>query len=554
MKATFKPLSLAVAVATASAGYAGIVNAQVLADNEGLGDLAIVPYYTVQSGWSTGISVINSSDATQVVKVRMRRAVDSMDALDFNVVMSPQDVWTGYLEKASDGVTIRFFTNDTSCVVPDFTAANYFEMPNIYRVGAEEGYMEIMAMGSPINESQPIAIAAKHVDGVPRDCDRVRDNFFRGTTPNDYYLSTADALNSPDRTRTRGVINSALTWQYAVSEEGAVLSDTPTPSSYTDADNVLKVSYFIKDDNSGTEFGSDAVHIADFMDGASITNQRVGINEGDLQGFDHPDLNGGAPTSVLLGVEGAAAVGSYEAVREALGAQSVINDWSANQSDLFTVDTDWVITTPGQYLMTNAAAYIDALEGADEDEVADGNLDGCQSGNLPSITNNGEEGDPDEVNPYNPVTGANCDFRDIPLTVRAEVYDREELGIVAEEDDLVISPTPPGETPVVNFNREVNVVSWGIESVLDSDKNIIVPVPEGGEAGWARVSVTASSKQQGICEFTNYGVLPLPVDCEATSTPVPLIGFVAWQRNFGANPDANYGRVIEHSFSSEVVE
>ena len=125
MKATFKPLGLAIAVATASAGYAGIVNAQTLADNSGLGNLGIVPYYTVNSGYTTGVSVINTSASTQVVKVRLRRAVDSMDALDFNVVLSPFDVWTGYVQQepfnGEEFNEIRFYSNDKSCVVPDFT-------------------------------------------------------------------------------------------------------------------------------------------------------------------------------------------------------------------------------------------------------------------------------------------------------------------------------------------------------------------------------------------------------------------------------------------------
>src|SRR6188768_1145447 len=101
MKVPFKSLSLAAAVTAASIGSAGAF-AQSLADNEGLGDLAIVPYYTVEAAWSTGVDVINTSAQTQVVKIRLRRAVDSMDALDFNVVLSPNDVWTGYLEKAPD--------------------------------------------------------------------------------------------------------------------------------------------------------------------------------------------------------------------------------------------------------------------------------------------------------------------------------------------------------------------------------------------------------------------------------------------------------------------
>jgi hypothetical protein len=549
MKATFKPLSLAVAVATASAGYAGITNAQDLAGNTGLGDLAIVPYYSVNNDTNTGIIVINTSTNTQVVKVRMRRALDSMDALDFNVVLSPNDVWTGYLtEEAFDGsefADIRFVTNDASCVVPDFTVANsngrggYFTMPEIYREGAESGYIEIMAMGQPADEAQPIAVDALHATsgatkGIPADCDRVRDNFFRGTTANDYYVSTAAALAAPV-TRNRGVINSALTWQRTTDTATAA----PLPNSYVDSDNVLKVSYFLKDGDTGIEFGNDAVHIEDFMLGASITNQRVGINEGDLQGFDHPDLDGGAPTSNLIdggaGADGdIAPTGAYAFLREALGAAFVINDWSKNTSEdgtAFTVDTDWVITTPGQYLMTNQGGFIDSLE--------EGGAP-CLASLTPGIDN------------YDPVTGANCDFRDIPLTVSAQAWDREEFERDVPEDDLVVSPTPPIPPNVPGtFQQEVNVIQWGNEPVLYDEVSVEGVVPVGAESGWARVAVTATTaKTQAICTYTDYGVLPLPMTCSSVDIgPIPLVGFVAWQRNFGATPDRNYGRIVEHSFN-----
>ena len=62
-----------------------------------LGDLAIVPYYTVQDGWVTGVHIINSSEYTQVVKLRLRRATDSADVMDINLVMSPKDEWVGSL-------------------------------------------------------------------------------------------------------------------------------------------------------------------------------------------------------------------------------------------------------------------------------------------------------------------------------------------------------------------------------------------------------------------------------------------------------------------------
>ena len=83
MKANFKPMGIAAAVATAAVAYAGVANAQYAAESNNvsrsignLGDLAIVPYYTVQDDWVTGVHIINSSDSTQVVKLRLRRAGD----------------------------------------------------------------------------------------------------------------------------------------------------------------------------------------------------------------------------------------------------------------------------------------------------------------------------------------------------------------------------------------------------------------------------------------------------------------------------------------------
>ncbi len=97
MKANFKRLGLAAAVSAAAAGYTGAVNAQASIDSGNLGDAAIVPYYTVEGSWVTGLHITNVSDRTQVVKLRLRRASDSMDALDFNLIMSPRDVWTGFI-------------------------------------------------------------------------------------------------------------------------------------------------------------------------------------------------------------------------------------------------------------------------------------------------------------------------------------------------------------------------------------------------------------------------------------------------------------------------
>lgn len=535
MKVPFKTLSLAVAVATATAGSSLAISQPTafLAGNSLLGDMAIVPYYTVRAGWSTGISIINSSASTQVVKVRFRRGSDSMDAMDFNIVLSPFDHFGGYIALEGDDAdgAIRFYSGDNSCTVP---AVSVLQMPGIYREGADEGYIEIISMAQPYDEEEPIAVAAKHTAaGVPLDCARVQDNFLKGNNASDYGNSSS-ILASGTKT---GVIDSTRTKQWT-----SAAGTKSVLNTYVDSENALKVSWFIKSDDSGSEIGGAAVHLENFMDGPSMTNQASGggINAGDLQGFDYPDLNGGAPTSILLGEDfgdtDPAGRGVYEAVRYALGADSLINDWSGAETDLFSVNTDWVVTVPGQYLMTNLSAWIDSLE-------VDG--DPCLTGEY-DVSHETDEDDDDY--------GAHCDFRDIPLTVSAVAYDREEDEIDVDPGDIVVSPQEPDEIDPVSFEREVNVVQWGSTPVLGSARNVIIETPWA--AGWANISVEANDTpsdgiveetvDQAICDFTDYG-LPLPVSCETTKSPIPLVGFAAWERNFGANPDANYGRAVDHS-------
>ncbi len=516
MNTNFKPLGIAAAVAVASAGYAGVVNAQAtgaLAAETKLGDLAIVPYYTVQEGYATGVNVINSSNRTQALKIRLRRAEDSMDALDFNVVLSPNDMYTGFV--AASGDDIKFISNDNSCTAPAYPAGG-FVMPSIYREGAETGYIEILSMGSPVAETSAVAVAAKHdATGVPADCTGVRDNFFKGGVS----------------ATTRGVVNSALTVQRALQADG---SRVPTDNVWEEAVNSLKVSYFIKSDETGVEFGDNAVHVENYFDGPAMTNQQLGVFDGDLCGFDHPDLNGGSPDPTCVAGPGAT-VGLYDSLRTVLGAQTLINDWSANSSGDFTVDTDWVVTIPGQYLMVDLPFFQVGL---------DTGIDVCTRGGTVIDGN----------------TIPACDFRDIPMTASFTVYDREEQGIIVEEGDLVVSPQPPSEIPVDVLDKEVNVLQWGTAPVLNAPAFIEVPKPDGARFGWTSLAAT-SSPDTRVCEYVPGTVNPIgavfgydipAMACTPVTSPAPMIGFVAWQRAFADLPAANYGRIVRHSRTQSV--
>ncbi|MFT5709809.1 MAG: hypothetical protein ACI8QT_000496 [Halioglobus sp.] len=501
MNANFKQLGLAAAVAAASAGYAGVVNSAAEIAGNQLGDMAVVPYYTVQGDFVTGVHVINTSDYTQVVKLRLRRATDSMDALDFNLIMSPKDEWTGFLKNDTDGGQITFNSADTTCTVPELIN-NQAPMPPIYNLAAETGYIEVIGMGAA-DPNQPIYSDSLHVAGVPVSCDRVRENFL------------ADGVAGTST----GVINSTSSVQ--TNAKDALVTNT-----YMDASDSLKVSFFVRDGTAGVEFGSNATHFSGFMANPSITNQERGIFSGDLQGFDYPDLNGGAPLSVLTGVPNAATRGKFNEIRASIGGSNLSNDWSNASSDAgFTVGTDWVVTAPGQYTMLDLTDFIPNAIGVEEGFC------------TPKTATE---------------AAVACDFRDIPLTASFVVYDREENEIVVDPGELVFSPTIPGLVPDVTLDKEVNVVQWADESVLDAPTTIVVPVPEGAVNGWASLTVAPTSAHaQSVCDFAPDPNSPGDVitACTPAIGGVPLVGFVAWQRSFSANPDANYGRIIDHSYT-----
>ncbi|WP_027949665.1 hypothetical protein [Haliea salexigens] len=521
MNAKFKPLGLVAAVAAATAGYNGVANAQLeLAASSDLGNLALIPYYTVRDGNVTGVHLTNTSDSTQVVKVRLRRGTDSMDALDFNLILSPKDVWTGFL--AAEGENVVFNTTDSSCTAPA-TVNGKFTMPGIYRADADEGYIEIIGMGQPLTETAPIAVSAKHgAEGVPASCTFVRDNFFANGSPG----------------TTRGVVDGATSVQRVpVGTEGAT---TLALNEYEAPDNALKVSYFVRDAGSGREFGNSATHIANFLVEPSITNQQFGLFSGDLLGFDYPDLNGGTGAGIDRD--------RFKELRAVLGGASVINDWSAN-ADL-NVGTDWVITFPGQYTMLDLPHYFASLLTAGEADPDD--RIPCNAG-LPL---------PDGV--FAGLTGA-CDHRDIPAVATFDVYDREEQQRSQPDGELVVSPALPGQVVQTLLPFEVNVVQWGAEPVLGSENSdIVVAVPDS-PFGWAELNVTSSnSKVQAVCEASaesaNFNIgegfdaivgAVTAYGCNSTDVnadEIPKIGFVAWERSFPANPDSNYGRIVEHSY------
>uniref|UniRef100_A0A7S3H3V9 Uncharacterized protein n=1 Tax=Spumella elongata TaxID=89044 RepID=A0A7S3H3V9_9STRA len=71
----------------------------------GVGHALLVPYFNAQNGNMTVLHVTNTDQTNgKAVKVRFRGAANSDDILDFQVFLSPGDVWTAAVTAGADGV------------------------------------------------------------------------------------------------------------------------------------------------------------------------------------------------------------------------------------------------------------------------------------------------------------------------------------------------------------------------------------------------------------------------------------------------------------------
>jgi hypothetical protein len=197
--------SLTTAVVAGIAGTVGIAKlaSAVNLNPDGLGQVLIYPYYTVNSNGAgenlqTLFSVVNTTDQGKAVKVRFVEGYNSREVRDFHVYLSPFDVWTAALFKLPDQEQANLVTNDESCTAPDIKGATgnglgqlpdgrtYLPFTNARYAGAfedggptglartREGHFEIIEMGVVTDVDRGSLSAITHgADGIPTDCQQV---------------------------------------------------------------------------------------------------------------------------------------------------------------------------------------------------------------------------------------------------------------------------------------------------------------------------------------------------------------------------------------------
>jgi len=175
-------LALSITAAVAALGFAGGAQAMsgVVAgspagtslrlNGDGVGHMLLVPYFSAQNANATLINLVNVDMTNgKAVKVRFRGAANSDDVFDFQVFLSPGDVWTASVSKGADG-RATLTTSDASCTKPAKSVLN--STPFITARldgtltadqkanGTREGYVEIFNMA----DIPPTGVAAGSFD------------------------------------------------------------------------------------------------------------------------------------------------------------------------------------------------------------------------------------------------------------------------------------------------------------------------------------------------------------------------------------------------------
>lgn len=173
------------------AGFASLANAVDL-NPDGLGQVLLYPYYTVEKGQQTYLSVVNTSSRGKAVKVRFLEGYNSREVLDFNLWLSRYDVWTATIFALEDigleseGAAI--LTRDRSCTSPAFSegdgtvgGAPYVSFRSYAYAGdsgpqgiarTREGHFEIIEMATLTGSTEGAITHGS--SGAPGGCGTVR--------------------------------------------------------------------------------------------------------------------------------------------------------------------------------------------------------------------------------------------------------------------------------------------------------------------------------------------------------------------------------------------
>ena len=527
----FKKTKLAAALTASMIGTLGVMSSAqaVNISDDQEGQVLIFPYYNVNNGFQTAINLINTTNLYKAVKVRFRESKNSNDVLDFNVYMSPNDMWTATVRLNAATGKANVITSDETCTYPAKSllqaGVDFIDgYDSVSVADVREGYIEVIEMGviadgagPAIDGVQEAEIDATGVangvvnvvagdrsivaglthdsNGVPADCSVVADawgasagstiinGFARGVMAGGVGVNATNALPYAD------IQNAGLVAPTGGLMGNSILLDTNTGAAFVAEPATVEAyasvpQHYRSDDTTNyllPSLASGDVQVADVPTDTGVpvagcvafnklmTPVAFGLTFADWGSFD-TDL---APNASIASGQ------NPFPMAYALSANSVINQFLVDPA--FSASTDWVITNP----MKKHGIWADKILVSDTD-TTDAVVFPASIGLVAySATGNST---------YTAV--ANFTGGDIQYTMTD--YDREEQIFVPTPGSPGFSPVFGTTTPIFRLPNEVNILAFLNEfgtnqPVLGTDPaNILTHTLQGGiVSGWAQMNFDA---------------------------------------------------------------
>ena len=556
-----KSVYAAVLASLGTMAVAGSASAVQLSQ-DGTGQVLIYPYYTTRvSGvgeYNTLLSVVNTTNDVKAVKVRFLEGKNSREVLDFNLYLSPRDVWAanivptatgaklnvtsasdkscvsssgGLFASTSAGISFNFTNNAYTGTSSDFGVTTGWDGGDQSLDRTREGYIEIIEMGMIHNNS---------ITAVPSYTGT-------GTAPS----ATIAAPNAHGLAIATGVTHTALGVPANCAQVSTLAPASTSTTNFFPATGGIMGSASIINVTNGSDLAYDPVALEDFN-----TERAAGGNSliWGAPGTILPDLRSAGPaagpiskmfyyhssgtgvwvTDVLTNTWGAG-IGE-DAVSSVLTRNSVMNTYVLDTAT--ASQTDWVVTFPTK------RHYISANNPA----VADDGL--CGAAATATDPKGCVYAQP-FANPAATPTAAAHFWNGFCNDVTMTLWDREESTPVITTVE-VSPPAPGGAAPSNQLCWESNVITIANTAPALINQSLL------GSANGLAVT-TANQHGWGSLAFTDaWAFLPSSYNAEATVfNGLPVVGFMA--HNFNAPVTINglaatsvYGGNFNHRYTRSI--
>lgn len=496
----------------------------------GVGHALVVPYFNTQNGNMTVLHVTNTDQTNgKVAKVRFRSAANSDDLLDFQVFLSPGDVWTAAVTADANGLA-QIVTADNTCTVPALasgvpqsfnnstsrlpayltqdqrnalTREGYVEIFNVADITAVKAYDANGALNAAGPNRSALYTATKHVGGVAPcsvagSAARTTLNSIAITDIDTQLLAAQNGMDSP----TGGLMGD---WYIINVPQTTVFSGAATAivaNAVAGGPGVASnFMHFAQLGNPLVAAGGANGTTADPLFRSANVSDATGVNVTTaalpMLNYDAPDLS----TPMIGAVSATAPLAQATSLLTALSVSSITNQYALDSS--LSAKTDWVFSMPARRY--NVAANYAAVTGSGASGATSSNAKyrlftdvsgaaapGTQTGNWFYPAGGAAGGVPAAGGNYKAGGNTTVDSTNGNICVYADgqkFFDREET---FSTSGPVFSP---GSASSVAFCGEVSVLAF-----QDTGNSVL-------SASVARNTVTSAiySNGWGVLTTTNAG-------------------------------------------------